>query len=364
MIEDWKYSIAENVAAFVGWGGLIVGIVFGFTVFRTNFCTMGSVSDFMNFGDFRRFRAWLLAGLVAILGVFGLQQLGVMNPADSIYLTTSFGWLGNVTGGLIFGIGMVLSGGCVSRNLVRAGSGDLRSALLLLVVGIFGYMTIGGILGPVRVSLMSDATINLADAGMQTQSVGAFVSRFTGMDLATAESAALWVIVAIMAVFIFANKGFRTSPVPIIAGVVIGLCVVAGWFITGMAQDEFADVPVALSSLTYVRPSGDTLEYFMRYTALGSPNFGVVTTLGALLGGFLGALSKRELSIKTFANNADTVRNMAGAALMGIGGVLALGCTLGQAVTGVSTLAVGSFITFACIVLGGMIMMKITEYFA
>ncbi|MBL4805695.1 MAG: YeeE/YedE family protein [Rhodobacteraceae bacterium] len=364
MLDSWRDIIIESPDFYIGYGGLLIGTVFGFIVFWTNFCTMGSISDFMNFGDFRRFRAWMLAGLVAILGVYGLQKAGVMNPADSMYLTVNFGWLGNVIGGILFGVGMVLSGGCVSRNLVRAGGGDLRSLLLLFVIGVFGYMTIGGILGPLRVSWFAIGTVNLADSGMQSQSVGAFLAHLTGMDEARAESVALWVIVALMAAFILYSKSFLKSPLLLASGIGIGLCVVAGWMLTGLAQDDFADVPVALASLTYVRPTGDMMDYLMRQTALGAPSFAVVTTFGALLGGFLGALVKRDLRLKTFANNSDTVRNIFGAAIMGIGGVLALGCTVGQAVTGVSTLALGSFITFACIVLGGMIAMKVMEWLA
>lgn len=364
MLDTWRDLIIDNPAFYIGWGGLAIGTVFGMIVFYTNFCTMGSISDIMNFGDKRRFRSWLLAGWTAILGVFLLQQIGVMDPHNSMYLTTNFGWLGNVIGGLMFGIGMVLSGGCVSRNLVRAGGGDLRSLLLLFVIGVFGFMTIGGILGPFRVDWFAVGTVNLSDSGMQSQSVGAFLARFTGMEVAKSESIALWTIVVLMGAFIFSSKQFLKSPALLFAGFGIGLCVVAGWFLTGLAQDDFADVPVALASLTYVRPTGDTIDYLMRFTAFEYASFGVVTTFGALLGGFLGALIKRDLRIKTFADNSDTVRNIFGAAIMGIGGVLALGCTLGQAVTGVSTLALGSFITFACIVLGGVIAMKIMERLA
>jgi len=137
---------------------------------------------------------------------------------------------------------------------------------------------------------------------------------------------------------------------------------VAGWFLTGLAQDEFADVPVQLTSLTYVRPTGDTLDYLMRFTALGPPGFGVVTLVGAVLGGFLGALSRRRVHLTTFADKKDSVRNMFGAAFMGVGGVLALGCTVGQGLTGVSTLAVGSFITLTFIVAGAVLGVKSLEF--
>ncbi|MCK4712934.1 MAG: YeeE/YedE family protein, partial [Marinosulfonomonas sp.] len=175
---------------------------------------------------------------------------------------------------------------------------------------------------------------------------------------------ALAVLAGGLLVYCFVDRSFRKSPVHIIAGVGIGLCVVAGWALTGLAQDDFADVPVALASLSYVRPAGDTLDYLMRATAYDSPGFNVMSFAGVLLGGFIGALSKGKLGMSTFADKSDTLRNTFGAALMGIGGVVALGCTVGQGVTGFSTLAVGSGITLIFIVLGGIGGIKYMEWVA
>jgi len=363
MLDTWKEIIVESPGFYVSWGGLLIGMVFGFIVYRTNFCTMGSISDILSFGDYSRFRAWLLAGGVAILGVTGLQSLGVMNSADSMYMTPSFGWLANIVGGLLFGFGMVFSGGCISRNLVRAGGGDLRSVVVLLITGIFGYMTIGGLLGPLRVSLFAPGTVDLTNMGLETQGSGEMLAYLSGMAVETANTALVVVIAVAILVYCFKDAGFRSSPRNLTAGIGIGLCVVAGWLLTGLAQDDFSE-DVALISLTFVRPVGDSLEYLMRYTALGAPGFGVVTTAGALLGGFFGALSMKRLHLTTFADKGDSIRNMFGAAFMGVGGVLALGCTVGQALTGFSTLAMGSIITFVFIVVGGIIGMKAMETLA
>lgn len=362
MLETWKEIVIENPAFYIGWGGLLIGTVFGFIVYRTNFCTMGSISDIVTFGDYKRFRSWLLAGAVGILGVGLLESLGVANVADSIYLTPNFGWLANVVGGLMFGFGMVFAGGCISRNLVRAGGGDLRSVVVLILTGIFGFMTIGGLLGPLRVGLFGPATIDLGSRGFQTQGVDEFLSRASGIGADTANMIVLLAIAGALLIYCLKDADFRSSPSHLVAGIGIGLCVVAGWFLTGLAQDEFADVPVQLTSLTYVRPTGDTLDYLMRFTALGPPGFGVVTLVGALLGGFLGALSRRRVHLTTFADKKDSVRNMFGAAFMGVGGVLALGCTVGQGLTGVSTLAVGSFITLTFIVAGAVLGVKSLEF--
>lgn len=364
MIEDWREAVVESAALYVGWGGLIIGIVFGFIVYRTNFCTMGSISDILSFGDYRRFRSWLLAGGVAIVGVWALESAGVADMADSMYLTPEFGWLANIVGGVLFGFGMVFSGGCISRNLVRAGGGDLRSLVVLLITGICGYVTIGGLLGPLRVSLFGPSTLDLAEYGLETQRTGDLVAAATGMSAQAGNLLAIVVIVGAILVYCFKDQEFRTSGTHLTAGIGIGLCVVAGWLLTGLATDEFADIPVQLISLSYVRPTGDTIDYAMRFTALGAPGFGVVTTLGALAGGTLGAVSMGRFSLTTFADAQDSLRNMFGAVLMGVGGVLALGCTVGQAMTGFSTLAIGSIVTFAAIVIGGIAGVRAMERIA
>ncbi len=349
---------------YIGWGGFLIGIVFGYIVYKTNFCTMGSISDILSFGDYRRFRAWLLAGAVAIIGVAGISSLEIADMTQTMYLTPSFAWGANIVGGLLFGFGMVFSGGCLSRNLVRAGGGDMRSLVVLIIAGIFGYMTIGGMIGPLRVMLFSPTTLDLAEMGMETQSIGSILAYFTGMSAATASTVSIIAVAGALLIYCLMDSGFRTSPRDLAAGIGIGLCVVAGWFLTALAVDDFADVPVALISLTFVRPTGDTLDYAMRYTALGAPGFGIVTTVGALLGGFIGAITSGRFALATFADKGDTVRNMFGAALMGIGGVLALGCTVGQAMTGFSTLAIGSVVTFLFIVIGGIAGMKTMENMA
>ena len=364
VIEAWKEIVTGSPELYVGWGGLAIGLVFGFVVFRTNFCTMGSISDLLSFGDYRRFRSWMLAIAVAIVGVGLLQYLGVMNSADTMYMTPNFGWAAAIAGGLMFGVGMVLAGGCLSKNLVRAGGGDLRSLVVLMVTGLFAFMTIGGLLGPLRVIIFSPLIADLTRFGLQTQGTGELVSKFTGIS---ADAAGIVVLVAAtlgLLFYCFKDKDFRISASHLVAGIVIGLCVVAGWFLMGLAYDDFATVPVTPISLSFVRPTGDTLEYLMRATALGAPGFGIVTLAGALLGGLLGALSTRSFNLTTFANTSDTLRNLSGAALMGVGGVLALGCTVGQGLTGISTLAMGSILATLAIVAGGVIGIKLMERYA
>lgn len=359
-MSELREVFAANGPQYIMLGGLIIGFVFGYIVFRTNFCTMGSISDFMSFGDWRRFRAWILAGATAIVGTQLLVYTGVLPVAKTMYVTSSLNWVGNILGGLLFGFGMVFAGGCASKNLARLGGGDLRSLLNLVVLGLFAYMTIGGLLGPVRAALADATSISVAGLGA-SQSLADIGARASGVASPTVGLILGLVIAGLMAIYCFSDSSFRASPIHILSGIGIGLCVVAGWALTGLAFDEFADVPVQPISLTYVRPAGDTLEWLQRFTALGLPGFGVSSLFGAIAGAFVAAISMGSFKFTTYSDANDTLRNLMGASLMGIGGVMALGCTIGQAVTGISTLAFGSFLTFAAIVAGGIIGMKAFE---
>jgi hypothetical protein len=249
---------------------------------------------------------------------------------------------------------MVLAGGCASKNLVRFGGGDLRSLVTLLVLGLFAYMAIGGLIGPVRDWLERTSAISLADLRIQTQSMSTFADRYLGMGAARANLVVAFLVAGAALAYCLFDGGFRTSPRHVLSGIGVGVCVVAGWALTGFAFDELADKPTAPISLTYVRPTGDTIEWLQRFTAARVPGFGVATVLGAILGAFMAAVSMGKFQVRTFAGVQDTLRNLTGAALMGVGGVMALGCTIGQGVTGISTLALGSFIAFAAIVVGGI----------
>ncbi len=349
--------VQSNGPAWLAGGGLLIGFVFGAAVYRTNFCTMGSISDIVNLGDWRRFRAWLLAAVTALVGAQLLDAIGVVQLSKSMYMTPNLNWLGHILGGLMFGVGMVLAGGCASRNLARVGGGDLRALLTLVVLGIFAYMAIGGLFGPVRAALEQATSIPLK---LPTQSL-ADVATILGLSAGAARLAVTALIATAVLTYCFRDGDFRNSPVHIASGVAVGLCVVAGWALTGLAFDEMADKPTQPISLTYVRPTGDTLEWLQRFTAARMPGFGVASVLGAITGAFAVAKAMGRFHLLTFSDTGDTLRTLLGAALMGVGGVLALGCTVGQAVTGVSTLAIGSFLTFVSLVAGAVYGVRLLE---
>jgi hypothetical protein len=228
-------------------------------------------------------------------------------------------------------------------------------------MGLVAYMAIGGILGPVRNWLEQATAIDLKRFKLATQGIGEMVGTFGGLGVGKGTLVASLVLIGAALVYCFKDAAFRGSPVHILSGIGVGLCAVAGWALTGMAFDDLADKPVSPISLTYVRPTADSIEWLQRFTAGMMPGFGVATVFGAALGAFLAAKAMGRFKLTTFSDLGDTKRSLYGATLMGVGGVMALGCTVGQAITGVSTLAVGSFITFAAIVVGARIGMKRLE---
>ena len=344
----------QHAAGAMAAGGLLIGIVFGWTVYRTNFCIMGSLSDIHNLGDWRRFRAWVLAAVVAMLAAQLLRTFGVVPLERAMYLAPTLNWLGHALGGAIFGFGMVLTGGCPTRNLVRSASGDLRSMVVLLVIAIAGFATLGGLLGPVRDLLEQTTAINLRNAGMTGQSVGAVLA-LSGLTSVARFDLILAVLLAVGGLmFVFSDRAFAASRHHVISGIGVGLLVGCGWALSGLAYDEFATLPITPLSLTFVRPLGDTLDWLQRFTAIPWPTFGIASVAGTLLGACAAAVAARRFRVLGFAGIEDLKSNLAGAALMGIGGAMALGCTIGQGVTGLSTLALGSIITTAALIVGGV----------
>lgn len=348
-----------EITTVMGFAGLIVGVLFGVLTHRTNFCTMGSVADVVSFGDFKRARAWILAMAVAIVGAQGMHHLEMIDLEQSIYLGSSLNWFGGILGGLVFGFGMVLASGCPGRNLVRVGGGDLKALVVLMVIGLVGYMTLRGLTAPTRAFIVDSTSFDLEGAGLESQHLGAILSGLTGIAEETARLAVSGVIVLAMLIFCFKDAEFRASRTNIVAGIGLGVLVTAGWYATGvLGADDFDPQP--LVSLTYIAPTGIGLQYLMTFTG-ATISFGVATVGGAILGAFISAMLQGRFMLTTFYDNADTVRNMTGAAMMGFGGVMALGCTIGQGMSGVSALGLGSFIAIIAIVVGGYFGVKYME---
>lgn len=352
-MNQLETGVIVAIAAF------IVGLVFGATAQRTNFCTMGGISDHVLMGDGRRLRAWVLATAVALIGTQILSFAGYIDLSKSIYLTTNFGWLGAIGGGLVFGFGMTMTGGCPSRTLVRLGGGNLKSLVVALVLGITAYMTLRGLFAPARVAVENASNIDLSARGFGDQSLGHLLAAAFGLNGRLVEALVAIVLAAGLLIYCFKDEAFRKSPGDLTAGVVIGLMVVAGWAVTGiLGFDDFE--PTQLASMTLIAPTANALQYLMTYTG-ASLDFGIASVGGVLAGSFISAVASGEFRIEAFTEAGDMIRHIIGAVMMGVGGVLALGCTIGQGVTGVSTLAVGSLMAWAAIMAGGYFGIKYLE---
>lgn len=346
------------VTTLVALAAFVAGGVLGAVAQLTHFCTMGALSDVVYMGDWRRMRSWLLAIAVAIIVTQGLSAAGMINISKSIYLNSNFGWLGAIIGGVLFGFGMTLAGGCGNKTLVRIGGGNLKSIVVFLVIGLFAYMTMRGIVGLARVQL-EVTNINLAKAGLPGQGLPEMLAAIGGMS----PAAARWTLAALfsggLAVFCFASGDFLRSPGLVAAGILTGLLIPVGWWITGvLGADEFAPVPLA--SFSFIAPIGDSMQYLMTFTG-ATINFGIASVGGVIAGAFLAAFLTGNFRIEAFGSASDMKRHMFGAAIMGIGGVMALGCTIGQGVTGMSTLAAGSLIALVSIWAGGYAGLKWLE---
>ena len=364
-----EFTVHHQVLASV----FTIAVIMGAVVNKTHFCTMGAVSDWINIGDTGRMRAWVFAMVVALLGVIALEFSGTVNLSGETfppYRSSNFAWPRYVLGGLLFGLGMVLASGCGNKTLVRVGSGNLKSLVVLLIGMVASYLMLWSPLyEKAFLPWLQPATINLARYGMPTQQAGDMIAGLLGQASSKTNNMAVALMFAAgMLIFVFRSKDFRSSFDNILGGAVVGLAIVAGWYLTGgplgQSWKDYAematDIPsrVQVQSYTFVSPMGDTVRYLLDPAKFSIINFGVVALVGVIAGSFIYAVFTKTFRVEWFASAGDFVNHAIGGALMGIGGVLTMGCTVGQAITGMSTLAVGSMLTFAAIVAGAVATMK------
>ena len=372
------------------WAAFAIALVMGAVVNKTNFCTMGAVSDLVNIGDSGRFRAWLLAIAVALLGVALLEPMGLVNPGDSFppYRGGELLWAEHLLGGLLFGIGMTLASGCGNKCLIRIGGGNLKSIMVMLVIGGIAYFMVTPFPGSDKTlfSLLFYDWIRPLSVNVgASQDLGTLLG---GESAATARMVIGAVLGVLLLLFVFKAADFRSSYDNVLGGLVVGLAIVAAWYVTtnvvieadgemlsmgGYYEqwDMLADSdegkpeqgrPLSPQSFTFINPMGQTVGYASGGFNRSLLTFGVMAFLGVIAGSLLWSLLSRSFRIEWFSSFGDFINHLVGATLMGFGGTLALGCTIGQGITGISTLAVGSFITFVAIVFGSALTMKIQYY--
>jgi uncharacterized membrane protein YedE/YeeE len=348
-----------ELAPYVTGGAFLLAFIFGAVGNKTRFCTMGAVSDWVNMGDTSRMRMWLLAIAVALLGASALHLAGVVDLAKSIYPGPRFTWLSYVVGGLLFGIGMTLGSGCGSKTLIRIGEGNLKSLVVYVFLGIAAYMTLRGLLGAFRVGVLEKASVTLP--------AGQDLPALLGVNRALIAA----LIGGALLAFVYSSRQFRSTFDYTLGGVVTGLVVVGGWYVSGhlgylaedpdTLQESFVRTNSGrMESFSFVAPLAFTLEYLMFWTDKSKViTYGIASAAGVIAGSAAYALASRTFRWEGFRDAEDTATHMLGGILMGFGGIVALGCTIGQAVTGFSTLALGSIMTFISIVAGSALTMKV-----
>ncbi len=383
-----SFSEAQN---FFIWSAFVIAFIMGAVVNKTNFCTMGAVSDWVNMGDTSRWRSWLLAITVAIIGVMVLETMGLATPGDSFppYRGGDLLIAEHILGGLLFGIGMTLGSGCGNKNLIRVGAGNIKSLMVLAIIGVIAYYMVNPFPD-------SDATLMSAlfYDWIRPMSINVGTASDIGTVISAENSNTVRLVVGgilslALLVYIFKSSEYRSSFDNVLSGLVVGIAVVAAWYITSnvaLVQDEEsynlrtyvqeweflaedAEIeppadsrPLAAQSYTFINPVGQIFGYASSGFDRAVLTFGILAAFGVIAGSLFWALVSKSFRIEWFASWRDFGNHFIGAVLMGFGGTLALGCTIGQAVTGVSTLAIGSFLTFFAIVFGCAMTMKIQLY--
>lgn len=350
-----------GLRAAVLWATFALAFVFGAVAQRTNFCTMGAVADIVNFGDWTRMRQWLLAIAVAILGTTALAAGGAIDVSKTIYTAPRFTLLSYVVGGLAFGFGMVLAGGCGSKTLIRMGGGSLKSTIVFIVLGITAFITLRGALAVFRTGALDPVGGQFAS----TQDLPSLLAGASGI----AKLQLQWIVAAIAAgallAFVFRRRDFLNFD-NLLAGIAIGGVIIGVWYVSGhvghlaehpetLEETFLATNSGRMESLSFVAPIAYTFDWLMFFSDKSKLiTIGIAAVLGMIAGSAAYAIASGRFRWEGFRNTEDTASHIVGAMLMGFGGVTALGCTVGQGLSGMSTLALGSIVAWLSIIGGAV----------
>jgi len=336
----------------IGWllpiAGGLAGIVIGAVARRNRFCTLSALERYWYAGDSSGVRTWVLAATVAMIATQAMSLGGLVDLRASFYLNPNFGWTGAILGGLAFGVGMALVGTCGFGALVRLGGGSLRSLVVLLVLGLSALAAQRGLIAQARVRIVDDLAINLGFAG--DQSLGSLASALVGFDARLPTAA---IVVVLLLVWVFSAADYRRRVGQIATAVIIGGTISFGWLATSWGA-RHAFEPVQIEAGSFVVPVGDTIIQFIAFTGV-LPDYGVGLVVGVALGAALVAWRKHDVRWEACDDARELGRHIAGAFLMGTGGVFAMGCTIGQGVTAASTLAISAPLVMLSIALGARI---------
>lgn len=338
------FELFDDHLQAVLWAGFALGIAYGAAAQWSRFCLYRGLVNHWQQGDSIKLHAFMLAMAVALLSSQALQWFSGINLEHTHYHQRSPSWPLLLGGGVLFGYGMHLANACGARSLVLLGSGNLRSLLVLLVLGVSAYVTMSGLLAQFRIDLEI-----MTQSRMPVTSIDGMIG-LMGISPVSAKILTLIIFAGALLFTALKSPGLRNSYSDLIGSLCIGLLVATSWWITGvMGADDFE--PVRLASLTFVAPIGETLQYSMLSSGMAL-NFAVVVVLGVILGSFIRAMSSGEFNWQSYESPKQMKRAFVGAVLMGTGGVVSLGCTLGQGMSGFSTLALSSLVALLGILIG------------
>lgn len=343
----------------------LLAAILGFAMRESRFCTMGAISDVVYLQDWQRMRQWAMAVGVAMCGVTALVLWGGVAVGDTLYASAQLLWLSALVGGLLFGAGMVLASGCSARNLTRLGGGSLKALVVLIVMGLAAFATLKGITAVARVRWLDSAHLQFNTLALLPE----LLAQASGWSL-FATRLGLGLGLGALLVLIGLNPGNRVDRGVLLGGAIVGLCVTAAWWLGGHVA-EIAEHPETLEHMyattysgrieafSFVTPVAHTLDWLLFFSDKNKVlTWGIASACGMVAGSWLHALWRRDFQWQGFANTQDLSRHLLGAALMGIGGVTAMGCTVGQGISAVSLLSLGSFVAIAGIVAGAVGMLR------
>ena len=347
------------------WAAFIASAIFGVIAQRTHFCTMGAVSDIVNMNDWTRMRQWGMAIGVAIIGFHSLAAAGLIDPAKTLYASGRFIWLSAAVGGFLFGFGMVLASGCGSKTLVRIGGGNLKSVVVFVVMGVAAFATLKGITAVVRVATIDRVAVDFAS----TASLPNWLGNVVGLSSISAGLVLALVMGLGLIIWAMLGRDFLRFD-NLLAGFGLGAVIAAMWWISGhlgyvpehpeTLQEAFlATNSGRAEALSFVSPVAYTVDWIMFFSDKAKVlTIGIVSVFGVVVGSAFYAIASRSFRWEGFRDAEDTANHLGGAVLMGVGGVAAMGCTVGQGLSGLSTLSATSFVAAASIVLGAVVALK------
>ena len=338
--------------------------LFGAVARQSRFCTMGAISDVVYLGDWGRAKQWAAAAGAATIGFSALAFTGLIDPSKTLYATRHLLWLSALVGGALFGMGMVLSSGCGSKTLIRLGGGSLKALVVLLVMGLAAFATLKGITAVLRVSTVERFFVELPVLASLPELMS------LALDMDTRWLRLLLGVVVGGALLVVACRVPRSEWPVWASGLVLGLLVVAAWYISGhwgmveehpltLEQTFLGTNSGRAEALSFVSPVAYTLDWLMFFSDRSKVlTIGIVSAVGMVAGSAVQALWHRDFRWEGFASPQDLAHHLVGAVLMGVGGVVAMGCTIGQGLSALSALSLGSFLALAGIVAGAVVALR------